>query len=201
MIIHPILTDAIKNGIGLGSTSQCYDIMYSICRAFQCKKIVEIGTYKGYSTLTFCQAIIDNKQIPEIYAVDQWINYGNNISYAKEVAIKNFKETGYSNYIQIYQGDSKKILPELFKEIGKVDLCFIDGDHNLDGVMADYNNCKENSKILLFHDTFANGYLCNSYLDKVKEDGWQIITFPTKYIEGDAHFVGISLAYKNGNVQ
>lgn len=193
MIIHDIVTQAIKNGIGLGSSEQCYVVMYSIVRAFQIKRIVEIGTYKGYSAIIFCQAVLDNKLIPECYAIDLWNHKGKIFSSVKKEALLNFSKSGFDKYITVIHGDSKIEIPKLFNKINNVDLCFIDGDHKTETVLCDYNNCKNYTKYILFHDTGKG----KEYLSLVESEGWKITIFPTKYIEGDGHLVGISLAIKN----
>ena len=191
-MINPML-EKINKWLCLGSTEQCYTVMYTIARVFQIKTILEIGTHQGSSSITFCQAILDNNYIPKIWTVDSWEGFeGNEQSKnLKSKAEQHFKESGFKKYITMIEGDSKKIVPEIFDEIGKVDLCFIDGDHSNEGVLADYNNCKNYSDLLLFHDTPNES---TPYLQIIKEEGWNILTFPTRYIEGDGHLVGISLA-------
>lgn len=185
-----------ETGIGLGSSEQCYDVMYSVARAFQIRKMVEIGTYKAYSTIVFGQAILDNRLTPEIYTSDQWNNYGLDIESVYEVAKKNINKMSFDSFVSIIKGNSRETIPELFKKIGKVDMCFIDGDHTWKGVSADYENCKNYTDIILFHDALC-GKDVVKFLEFVKKDDWTVITFPTKYIEGDNHDVGIALAIKN----
>jgi precorrin-6B methylase 2 len=187
MHINNIL-DNINMARSLGSTNQCYDVMYTVARAFQVKTVVEIGTHQGASSIAFCQAILDNKYIPKVYTVDSWIQ-----SNRKIATYNKFKEACFSEYITMVEGDSKEVIPKLFSDIGRVDLILIDGDHSLEGVLRDYDNCKNFSNIILFHDT---GYGKVIYLKKIEQDGWKVITFPTRYVEGDSHIVGISLAIK-----
>jgi len=188
MKINAVL-DEINRDRNLGSSNQCYDVMYTIARTFQVEKVVEIGTHKGGSSITFCQAILDNKKIPKIYSVDSWIQAD-----MKVVAQSNFQKAGFDWYINMIQGDSKVEIPKLFEKIGKVDLIFIDGDHSDEAIIADYNNCKNFSNLIMFHDSsLAESF----YFKKFKEDGWNILNFPTRYIEGDGHLVGIALAYRS----
>lgn len=176
----------------LGSASQDYDVMYAVTRAFQVKRILEIGTHQGASAIVFCQAILDNKYVPEIWTIDNWSS-----SKCKPRAEKFIREAGFDKHIKMLDGDSKVVVPNLFKKIGKVDLCFIDGDHTYEGVIADYNNCKNSTSLILFHDTHGGrGEIVNKYLSKIKEDGWMLLNFPTMYLEGDGHSVGITLAHK-----
>jgi tRNA A58 N-methylase Trm61 len=188
MKINNVL-DEINLNRTLGSSNQCYDIMYAITRAFQVKTIVEIGTHQGASAITFCQAILDNNYEPKIYTIDSWVQADK-----KDIAVNNFSKAGFGRYITLIEGDSKIKVPELFTVLKKVDLIFIDGDHSVEAIMIDYNNCKEHSNLIFFHDT-GDGTI--SYLKTIEAEGWKRISFPTKYIEGDLHSVGISLVYKS----
>jgi cephalosporin hydroxylase len=177
--------ELINKNRALGSSNQCYDIMYAITRANQVNNVLEIGTHQGASSITFCQAILNNNQIPKIYTVDSWIQ-----SDMKLVAETNIKNAGFENYITMIRGDSKNEIPKILKTF-LPDLIFIDGDHDPEAVLIDYKNCRDFTKMILFHDTGLN---CN-IPTQVKQDGWQIINFPTRYVEGDNHPVGIALAY------
>lgn len=193
MIPNTMFNELMVNNF-MGSGSQCYDMMYALTRAFQVKKMVEIGTFLGISTMFFCQAILDNKTIPEIHTLDKWGQFGSDYYHVKSRTIDNFKKLGFSNYITMYDGDSKTALSPIFEKIGNVDLCFIDGDHLYEGVMNDFNICKKYTNIILLHDTLDGNV---QYLKTIREDGWTVIAFPTRYVEVDSHLVGISLAIKN----
>lgn len=187
MKINAVL-DEINQSRNLGSSNQCYDVMYTITRAFQVQTVVEIGTHKGASAITFCQAISDNKKTPTIYSVDSWIQAD-----MKAVAESNLRKAGFDKYVTLIQGDSKVEIPSLFNRIGKVDLIFIDGDHAIPAVVTDFNNCKNYSNLILFHDTGLGNY---PYLLSAKEEGWNLLNFPTRFVEGDNHHVGIALVSK-----
>lgn len=188
--------DLIKNNI-LGSSSQCYNLMHSITRAFQVKKMVEIGTFKGISTIHFCQAILDNKNLPEIYTIDKWDNYGIDYQYIKPEAEELFKSLDFAKYITMITGDSKEILQPLFEKINFVDMCFIDGDHLPENVINDFNICSQFTNTILLHDT-QDGSL--EYINNIRNNGWNTLSFPTRYLEGDGHLVGITLAVKNEKI-
>ncbi|MFA5031363.1 MAG: class I SAM-dependent methyltransferase [Patescibacteria group bacterium] len=180
----------------MGSGSQCYDVMYTVTRAFQVKKMVEIGTFLGISTMFFCQAILDNKAIPEIHTLDKWGQFGQDYQHVKVRTIENFNKLGFLKYITMYDGDSQTALLPIFEKIGNVDLCFIDGDHTYEGVINDFNICKQFTNIMLLHDTLDGGV---KYLRDIREMGWNVVTFPTRYVESDSHLIGISLVLKNND--
>ncbi|MCI5051981.1 MAG: class I SAM-dependent methyltransferase [Simkaniaceae bacterium] len=102
------------------------------------KKVVEVGSWYGNSTIFLAKNTSDDAKI---YAIDSWIGY------PKEIygTTYNIFEQFLSNVIQ--KGVSEKIIPlrntsitafELFKEcIGEVDLVVIDGDGSFEGVYCD----------------------------------------------------------------
>jgi predicted O-methyltransferase YrrM len=186
----------INNDRILGSGNQCYHVMYMIAQYFNIQKLLEIGTHQGASSITFCQAIIDNNKIPEINTIDDWSQSGllpAESAKFERIAINNIERSGFKKYITMHDGDSLIKVPEVFKNIGKVDLVFIDGNHAIDYVIADYNNCKNYSDKIIFHDTLQTD---TSFFDIVLADGYKIYTFETRFLEGDGHLVGISLAIK-----
>ncbi len=172
----------------LGSAEQCYWIMYAVARAFQAVKILEIGTHRGFSATAFCQAVLDNKQTPSLTTVDNWSKSPE----AKQAAIDLFKETGFDKYIEMVGGDSGIILPEVLAQIGGVDLALIDGDHSTPAIERDIECVKDHAKVMLLHDTQGGG---QRYL-KALDNEWRVISFPTRYVEGDGHLVGITVAVK-----
>ncbi len=173
----------------LGSGNQCYRVMYKVTQYLNVKKVLEIGTHKGASAITFCQAVLDNNLIPEIHTVDNWSQEDNG-----KISEDNILKAKFSKYITNYVGDSIVVVPEIFKKIGKVNLVFIDGNHDEEYIIKDYNNCKEYCDKILFHDTLDGN---KEYLTLVKNDGYTIYNFETKYLEGNEHLIGIALAIKN----
>jgi predicted O-methyltransferase YrrM len=119
-----------------------YHILYDIASTFGDNKInyVEIGAYAGGSSCLMLQRLnttvisIDlGEPIPKVQVLENVINYKNNNNYYKYIqgnsqiieaknqvieALNNSRAIGYSN---------------------KIDLLFIDGDHSLNGVLADFN--------------------------------------------------------------
>ena len=97
----------------------------TILRMQKPKRILEIGTSTGYSSLWFADAILGLKT--KILTIEQ--------SPKKiEMATRNFKSAGVSKIIQIKQGNAKDILNQMLKEFRKnkskkyFDFIFIDAD-------------------------------------------------------------------------
>jgi predicted O-methyltransferase YrrM len=186
LVLEKVLRDR-----GLGSSNECYNVMYYVARLNDCKTIVEIGTHQGASAIAFCQAILDNGKTPEIYTVDNWSQAS-----VKSIAVSNFECAGFAKYITMVEGNSDAVLPGLFERIKRCDLVFVDGCHNESSVLSDYANVKKYTDLILFHDTMDGTV---NYLKIVKDDGNRLFHFSTRYVEGDNHLVGITLA-KRGTV-
>lgn len=190
MVINQILAEAWKGSKGLGSGDQDYLIMYSVARAIQATRVVEIGTYRGYSAIVFCQAIVDNGREPHVWTVDNWSQAPQVRSFTEAL----IEKVGFTEFITMVTGDSWIVLPSLFKEIGKVDLVFIDGSHIPEDVLTDFHDAAEYTDYMLLHDTQAGNV---AYLRLIEKEGWTIISLPTIYVEGDGHLGGITLAKRN----
>jgi len=186
MIINPVLTRMCET-TGLGSSMECYEVMYFVTRLHRCKKILEIGTYRGGSAIAFAQAVLDSGMVPSVYSVDN-----SSQEEARTTARANLAEAGVASHVELLDGDSAEQIPLLIKKVGRMDLVLIDGWHSPDAVMTDYENVRDYTPLILFHDT---GDGTKPYLDRVRSDGFDLCHFSTRYREGDGHIVGITLAY------
>lgn len=131
--------------------------------------ILEIGTFEGASTVNFLERFSKNPK-STITCVDPWTNYSQNkdsfnsytnsnsewnFSSQKETFLQNILVSGESNKINIRQGLSNEILPQLILENRKYDLILIDGNHTAPFVLSDaifsWYLLKENG-FLIFDD-------------------------------------------------
>jgi cephalosporin hydroxylase len=119
-----------------------YHILFDIAETFKDKKInyVEIGAYAGGSSCLMLQrpntTIISvdlGEPIPKGVVFENVLNYKNNNNYYKYIE-------GNSQIIetksQVLDGLSNS---RVLGFSNKIDILFIDGDHSLNGVMADFN--------------------------------------------------------------
>ena len=79
------------------------------------KRILEIGTYTGYSAICFAEGLADGGQIHTI----------DNNPEVEDIAVRYFKEAKLENVIIRHQGEALEIIPELD---GTFDLIFLDAD-------------------------------------------------------------------------
>jgi len=110
--------------------------------AMKAKRILEIGTSVGYSTLWFANAIIHNysatpKKGKPIITVER------STSKIKR-ASKNFTEAGVENLIEILEGSAKRVLNTISEDLkGKEDNQKMDSFFDFIFLDADKENLKE----------------------------------------------------------
>ena len=112
--------------------------------------ILEIGSFEGKSTVWFLENLLKN-QNSSITCIDPWTSYSQtNDSFKsynsentewdfknhKNTFLHNIKESGFENKVNIIQGFSHEILPELIHK-KKFDIIFIDGNHTAPFVITD----------------------------------------------------------------
>jgi len=101
-------------------------------KAIRVKRILEVGTSVGYSTLWFADAVLDNRG--SITTIEQ---NPSKITMAKA----NFEEAGVEHIIENIQGEAIKILNQISKNIKKdkkqFDFAFLDADKELNSEYFD----------------------------------------------------------------
>lgn len=159
--------------------------LFSLARSLSACKILEIGRYRGGSTLLFAAAIDDNSKLTSI---DNLAKIGCDDSALNRVLEKSKLSVRVGLIVQ----DSTKVKAEP----NSYDIVFIDGDHSYEGALKDYEHWKHSVKPgghLLLHDA-AYGRRFSSVLDGparcagviLKNDSKQFEKF--KEIGSIAHF-------------
>jgi len=142
-----------KQALGIkdkGSIRTCEaQILYSLIRERKYKKIIDIGTGNGFSSLYFCKALRDSEikdaVVDTIDIVDK--NIEKNI---KTMFINN----GLDNIIRFNVGSSDLILPGLDNDY---DFVLIDGNHTYEQAKSDFYNVFDKVKphgCFAFHDVY-----------------------------------------------
>ncbi|MFN8208330.1 MAG: O-methyltransferase [Bacteroidales bacterium] len=79
------------------------------------RRVLEIGTYTGYSAICLCQGLERDGLLHTIDTDDE----------VQEIARKYFREAGLDDRIVLHTGDARLLIPALQE---KFDLVFIDGE-------------------------------------------------------------------------
>lgn len=86
-----------------------------LCMMMNPKKVLEIGTFTGYSAICIARGIMPNGKLNTIEINDE----------LEETIVKYLKLAGVSQFVNLHIGDAQKIIPTLDSDY---DLAFIDGD-------------------------------------------------------------------------
>lgn len=159
---------------------------YDLIRNFRPKLIVDLGTQKGTSLFSFCQAVKDARYDARLYAIDTWLDDKYDRFYNDNV----FKEV--NEIKEKYYGSCNiKLLRETFNEAldkferDSIDLLHIDGLYTYDAVQHIFEMWFTKVKkegIILFHDIFINkdGFSVYKFWEELK-CRYKIIEFHQSY--------------------
>lgn len=130
-----------------------YDLVCNI----KPRSIVELGTHRGTSFFSFCQAIKDEKIQTKLFAVDTWKGDEHSGFYGEEVfkEVNQIREKYYGNLnINLLRKTFDEAVGEF--QDSSIDILHIDGLHTYEAVKHDFEtwlNKVKDDGIILFHDT------------------------------------------------
>ena len=160
------------------------------------QKIVELGTHKGTSFFSFCQAVKDFKLDAELIAIDTWKG-DKHAGYYEEDVYELFNKVKNKTYPNLNTVILKKLFDDAIKDIpdNSVDILHIDGLHTYEAVKHDFENWinkVKNNGIVLFHDTHEKTADFGVYKlwEELKEK-YQTMEF--------AHSHGLGVLFKDKN--
>jgi len=90
-------------------------ILYMLCQMIRPKRILELGTYTGYSAISMAMALDDGAILHTIEIFDE----------LEEIIRKYIKKAGIEDKIRCHFGDAMEVLPTIDEPF---DLVFIDAD-------------------------------------------------------------------------
>ena len=126
-----------------------------LVKLMNAKKIIEVGTFTGYSSLVMALALHQNGQIISCDISEKYT----------EVARKFWQEAGVSNKITLLMGLAKDSLADLIQngDAGKFDMAFIDADKA--NYKIYYENCLDLLRpggLILIDNVLWSGKTANS---------------------------------------
>lgn len=108
------------------------------------------------------------------------------------------KVTGIN--IELFKGNTKKVMPEVVSKIPKMDLIFIDGGHSIETIASDWKNCKKlmyNSTVVVFDDYWDknNNRGCKRLIDSLDRKTFKVNILEPKDIfpKFNNYMVGVKL--------
>jgi predicted O-methyltransferase YrrM len=149
-------------------------LLFRIARYYKCKNIVELGTSLGITSSYLSLATGDGK-----------IKTIEGASSVASVADQNFKKLGLKN-IQLFNESFDDWFNSNAESISKIDLAFIDGNHQLEPTIKYFNHFLpklHNTSILIFDDI---------HWSREMEKAWeQIKAHPSVTCSIDLFFIGL----------
>ncbi len=130
--------------------------VYDLIRNLKPQTIVELGTHRGTSFFSMCQAVKDGHLDTNLYAVDTWQGEKHSGLYDESILkeVKKIKRKFYSllnaNLLRTTFDDAKK---KFANDV--IDLLHIDGLHTYEAVKHDFDNWLDRVKkngIIILHD-------------------------------------------------
>ena len=146
-------------------------------------KILEIGTYTGYSTICLAEGLSKNGKIDTIDKNEELIKIQN----------KYFEESGYRNKIIQHTGHALDILKKLNE---KYDIIFIDADkENYINYFDQVSNKLSKNGIIISDNVLWSGKVLDS--NQMDEETSTLFKF-NKIINNDKRFKSIILPIRDG---
>ncbi len=134
--------------------------VYDLIRNFKPKVLVELGTHKGTSFFSFCQAVKDALYNARLYAVDTWQG-DEHAGFYDDTVFKELEEIKEEYYGSLEINFLRKTFDEAVGEFknNSIDILHIDGLHTYAAVKHDFETWFPKVKregIILLHDIFIN---------------------------------------------
>jgi predicted O-methyltransferase YrrM len=171
-------------------------IYYALARTLRPASVVVIGSYRGFVPLVFGKAIHDNLESGIVHFIDPslvddfWKNPQSVSDYFARFGISNIRH--YLMTTQQFVGS------EAYRDLGAVDIVFVDGYHSEEQVRYDFEAFRERltpNGLMLFHDSIyamtspiygadrKYEHRVKEFLDTLKSDrGLQVFDLP--YAQG-----------------
>lgn len=166
------------NTFPTGVDEAVVDLLYSLTRLARPKVAVEIGTAKGNAAIAIGQALKDNGG-GILYTIDP------EDQHLVHIAIR---KSGLKKWIKYLVDYSYNVIPKL--GLAKFDFVFIDGDHQYEHVLRDFNLVRDlvaPGGIIVFHDVNLKRFDGpRRVVEQIrKESDFDVLELPTLSGEGE----------------
>lgn len=134
--------------IGADRDAVHYLVLYALVRILQPRICVEIGSYKGDSSVWIAQALEDNGE-GQLVCVDPFIGVGEG---KRPIFVEKVESLGLGHKVRLIEMRSELALDHV---PARIDFLFIDGDHSMKGCLLDiekYVPRLTRGGVVAFHD-------------------------------------------------
>lgn len=122
-----------------------------LIRLSNARRVLEIGTFIGVSTMCFARALPDDGEVVTIEKYDHFA----------EIARDNFKQNGFNDRISLIEGDAMAII-DGFADSESFDFIFLDGDkENYPAYFSKLEPLLSEKGIMVIDDVFFHGDAVN----------------------------------------
>lgn len=139
-------------------------------------RFIELGTYKGDSYCSFCQAVMDLKIPCRCFAVDTWTGDEHVGPYDQSVfdQLNDYHDCRYGSFSQLSRMTFEQA-SEIFED-RSAQIIHVDGLHTYEAVCSDYETYRwklSPGGVILFHDTAVRerGFGAWRFWEELMEDG------------------------------
>ncbi len=137
------------------------ELLFTAAAAVQSGCIVELGSYRGRSTVALCAGSVSGGKVP-VYAIEPHEHFvgikgGVFGSGDRRAFFKTMLDTRYVNIVRLINATSQVVAPGWDKPVS---LLFVDGDHRYEAVLADITSWRPHlvdGAIIIFNDATGAG--------------------------------------------
>ena len=170
---HSYVTPTLREMDGLpcshpaSVSCEVAEFYFQLTRLIRPKLVVEIGCFIGFSSLHIAQALHAQGfgHMLAIDAFDWEVDAGRGLENREIIARRYLDQSGLKDRLEYIKGYSTQVYPALQARIHQaVDLLFIDGDHSIPGVLADFNTYVHDVRpggMLVLHDIYPTMCGCD----------------------------------------
>jgi predicted O-methyltransferase YrrM len=131
--VHDLESAIARTGFSLGYPAWnllYYSLLCSLPRSGQ-PVVIETGTNRGFSTIVLAQALHDAELRSPVWTVDIDPE-------VVKLAEQNLARAGLSELVRFTVGDSLEFLRSLRRDVDRVDFALLDGAHDAEHVVAEF---------------------------------------------------------------
>jgi predicted O-methyltransferase YrrM len=156
-----------------------------ISRMLKPERVLEIGTFTGYSAICMAEGLAENGKLITI----------DNNEELRNMTLKAIQDAGFENKIELLTGDAPLLIPSL---TGPFDLVFIDADKSNYSAYFDLVIDKvRTGGVILADNVLWNGKVMEPHIKPSDTDTIELIRFNQK-IQNDSRVENMLLPLRDG---